>query len=103
MKFGIKTGIVALLALAAVGCSQTQANNALQNLTAAECDNQSAALANIPLTFITPAQAATVLAGVCVTLYGSAPAPVTAPGNTSVFAPAAPVAAPVVATAPAAK
>jgi len=100
MRKTIGLVIVAALAIWATACSQTQQNNALQNLTAAQCDNQSATLANLPLTFITPAQAATVLAGVCSMLYGTAPAPVTAPGNTSVFAPAAPVAAPTVAAAP---
>ena len=55
----------------------------LRNLTAAECDNQQATLANLPMLGITPAQAATVLAGACAGEFGTAPAPTPAAGNIS--------------------
>jgi hypothetical protein len=76
----------AVLAAAAIAfaCSTSKPSaleTFLRNLTAAECDNQQATLANLPMLGITPAQAATVLAGACAGEFGTAPAPTPAPGN----------------------
>ena len=76
---------IALCALALGGCSQTALDAGFKNLTSVQCDNQQAALANIPLMFVTPAQAAQILAGICTTFYGTSPAPTTAPGQTPVI------------------
>jgi len=51
---------IALCALALGGCSQTALDAGFKNLTSVQCDNQQAALANIPLMFVTPAQAAQI-------------------------------------------
>lgn len=79
----------ALLIFLAFGCSASSPSpleTFARNLTAAQCDNQQATLANLPLTFVTPAQAATILAGACAALFGTSPAPTPAPGNGPVFA-----------------
>jgi hypothetical protein len=95
--------LIAACAVAFAGCSQAQPDidNFAHNLTAAECANQQATLANIPLTFVTPAQAATILAGACDALFGTVAAPVTAPGNQPVFPAAAPSASPSAVATPA--
>ena len=76
---------IGVAALAVWGCSSSnsQANpfeTFVRNITAAECDNPQAARANVPLTFITPAQALEIVQGVCTGMFGTAPAPTPAPG-----------------------
>ena len=76
--------VVTAFAAIAASCSTSKPSaleTFLRNLTAAECDNQQATLANLPMLGITPAQAATVLAGACAGEFGTAPAPTPAPGN----------------------
>ena len=86
MKNVILGTLCAAIALVAVACSSTNpVDTFARNLTAAECDNQAAFLANVPLTFVTPAQASEILAGTCASLFGTAPAPTPAAGSTSVF------------------
>jgi hypothetical protein len=78
------TGLIGITAALAFACSTTKPSaleTFLRNLTAAECDNQPATLQNLPMLGITPAQAATVLAGACSGLFGTAPAPTPAAGN----------------------
>jgi hypothetical protein len=84
--------VLVACAVAFMGCSQAQPDidNFARNLTAAECANQQATLSNLPLTFVTPAQAAVILAGACDAVFGTIAAPVTAPGNQPVFPAAAP-------------
>lgn len=66
------------------GCSTTSQSNPLstliRNLTAAQCDNQPATLANIPTGLLTQAQAAQLLSLACAGIFGTAPAPASAPG-----------------------
>jgi hypothetical protein len=78
------TAAVLLVGAIAFACSTSKPSaleTFLRNLTAAECDNQQATLANLPMLGITPAQAATVLAGACAGEFGTAPAPTPAAGN----------------------
>lgn len=92
--------LIAVGALAFAGCSSTSPIDVFaKNLTAAQCDNQNATLSQLPLTFVTPAQAQMILAGACSALFGTSAAPATAPGNSSVFAPSA-VASPAPSAAP---
>lgn len=90
----MKTLIIAALALGVVGCSATQSNpfeTFIRNITAAQCANPQAALANIPLTFITPAQALEAVEGVCVGIFGTVAAPTPAPGMSGAFPAPTPV------------
>jgi hypothetical protein len=70
-------------------CSTTSQPNSLEtlirNLTAAQCDNQAATLANIPLGLLSQAQAAQLLSLACAGIFGTAPAPTPAPGNNPVI------------------
>lgn len=74
--------VVILVSLAA--CSSTSQANPFEifvkNLTAAQCDNPQAALANIPLGFLTQAQALQAVEAICTGMFGTAPAPTPAPG-----------------------
>jgi hypothetical protein len=67
------------------GCSQTQLDHALNNLSAYQCDNQQATLANFPTFLLTESQLAGIVAAYCATTFGTAPAPTPAPGNSPVF------------------
>jgi len=71
---------LAVIVVALLGCTQTAFDTGFRNLTAAQCDNQQATLANLPLTLLTPAQAGQILGSVCATLFGTSPAPTPAPG-----------------------
>lgn len=80
-----KVLITALAALAFAGCSTTSQPDAFQtflrNLTAAQCADPAAAVAQIPLGFISQAQAVQAVTAVCSGLFGTVAAPTTAPGN----------------------
>lgn len=80
--------VVLACALAMASCSATQQaqfDTGFRNLTAVQCDNQAATLANLPLGFLSTAQAGQILATVCATMFGTSPAPTPAPGNNPVF------------------
>ena len=104
MKGQFKLAICAMAALLAGGiaftaCSTKSASSdplaqAFRNLTADQCDNQQATLSQLPLTFVTPGQAANLLAGACAALFGTAAAPTPAPGmQPAIPGPATPTAA----------
>ena len=69
--------------ISAQACSQQDLGNFLKNVSAAECAtpaSQQAAIANIPMGFLTEAQAAQVVALYCVGEFGTVAAPTPAPG-----------------------
>lgn len=76
----------ATAALAIAGCSASATAQPspfevfIRNVTAAQCANPSAAMANIPLVFVTQAQALQAVEGVCAGIYGTVAAPVSASG-----------------------
>jgi hypothetical protein len=102
MKRILGIGLVAVafgLAALVNGCSTSSSapnsfESFIRNITAAQCDNPQAALANVPVGFLTPAQALEIVQGVCTGIFGTAPAPTPAPG----MQPAIPGAPSVVAT-----
>ena len=77
--------VVSAAALTLTGCSAAQFDTGFKNLTAAQCANQQATLQNLPLGFLTPAQAQQVLGAVCSALYGTTAAPVSATGMSPVL------------------
>lgn len=95
----MKKILFGLLAFALAACSSTQANpfdTFIRNITAAQCDNPQQALQNIPLGFLTQAQALEAVELVCAGMFGTAPAPTPAPGNQPAIP--GPTAAPTVST-----
>lgn len=84
----VALSLIAVGALAIAGCSSTSSTNPfeqfLSNLSAAICAtpaSQQAALANIPLAFVTSAQAQQAVAAVCAGQFGTVQAPASAPGQ----------------------
>ena len=74
-----------VLACLLSGCSQAALDAGFKNLTSAQCQDPQAAVQNIPLMFLTSAQALQVVEAACTALYGTSPAPTTAPGQKSVL------------------
>lgn len=84
MRKRVKLGLLAIVFVLG-GCSQTALDSGFKNLTSAQCQNPQQTVQNIPLMFLTSAQALQVVEAACTALYGTAPAPTTAPGQKSVL------------------
>jgi hypothetical protein len=75
-----------------IGCSSTQQaqfqaqlQTVVKNLTAEQCANPVATVANIPAGFLTPAQMAQLGNLLCAGAFGTQAAPTTAPGMNPVL------------------